>query len=566
MTIAPVLAASRTYLQFARLQSLDEWWHWGALACVVVAVVAITIMLHRRDSVELARPLRYLLLVLRIVAFGGLLMFFLGLEKRSEELLIRNSRAILLVDASQSMALMDEAGQVSNRDAMTRIERAVTALQGESGLIETLRSRHDVVVYRFDETQRPVEIAAYPTSADRSDSVPLSTSLGSLAEARWLAGVTALLGGAALAALALVFWSPAFVTGAEGENWALLCGVVCLIVALIVAAVNGLRNPEYGWSEIISGQAVPASDSPLDDPVDVAGPEQPQVNLVAELKTKGVATRLGDALADLVERERGGPLAGIAVLTDGNNNAGLAVRDAANLAATTGITIFPIGVGDDRPPTNVRVVDLEAPARVFPGDGFKVKGYLQAFGYEGQSLPVRIWEASQDEIGDSMGSQPGEARGQGDLLDERLVRIDADGDVIAVEFEVDAPAKGGHLYTLEVVVPPTDVEPSDNRRKAPVRVVDRKTKVLLFAGGPTREYRFLRNLCFRDEEVRWMCVCRVVQRRPRRRPMKCWMSFPRMPNRYSVTTRSWRSIRTGNNFPSRKWRWSSSGWPRRREG
>ncbi|MDP7020004.1 MAG: VWA domain-containing protein, partial [Pirellulaceae bacterium] len=42
---------------------------------------------------------------------------------------------------------------------------------------------------------------------------------------------------------------------------------------------------------------------------------------------------------------------------------------------------------------------------------------------------------------------------------------------------------------------------ADNHRASQVQVVDRKTQVLLIAGGPSREFRFLRNLLFRDPEV-----------------------------------------------------------------
>ena len=41
------------------------------------------------------------------MAFVGILFFFFGLEKRAERKLVKNSRAILLIDTSQSMGLRD---------------------------------------------------------------------------------------------------------------------------------------------------------------------------------------------------------------------------------------------------------------------------------------------------------------------------------------------------------------------------------------------------------------------------------------------------------------------------
>ena len=44
-----------------------------------------------------------------------------------------------------------------------------------------------------------------------------------------------------------------------------------------------------------------------------------------------------------------------------------------------------------------------------------------------------------------------------------------------------------------------DKDPTDNQREVDVDIVDRKNRVLLFAGGPSREYQFLRNLLRRSE-------------------------------------------------------------------
>jgi len=45
------------------------------------------------------------------------------------------------------------------------------------------------------------------------------------------------------------------------------------------------------------------------------------------------------------------------------------------------------------------------------------------------------------------------------------------------------------------------IHPDDNSGSAVVEIVERRTNVLLIAGGPTREYRFLRNQLFRDESI-----------------------------------------------------------------
>ena len=46
-----------------------------------------------------------------------------------------------------------------------------------------------------------------------------------------------------------------------------------------------------------------------------------------------------------------------------------------------------------------------------------------------------------------------------------------------------------------------DRDASDNEKSAAVQVVERRTRVLLIAGGPMRDFQFLHNMLFRDKEV-----------------------------------------------------------------
>ena len=68
----------------------------------------------------------------------------------------------------------------------------------------------------------------------------------------------------------------------------------------------------------------------------------------------GTETRLGQALRQLIQTERGAPLSGVVVLSDGGQNAGISPEAAVELAAEAKIPIFTVGLGSDRQPANVR--------------------------------------------------------------------------------------------------------------------------------------------------------------------------------------------------------------------
>lgn len=214
-----------------------------------------------------------------------------------------------------------------------------------------------------------------------------------------------------------------------------------------------------------------------------------------QLQPRGFETRIGEALVRIVDQEPPGTLAGVILLTDGGNNAGVDPAAAAGQLAKAGVPVFAVGTGSDRLPTNVRVADLLSPTRVYPGDRFSVQGYLQAQGLAGQTVKVELADRSPAD-----GADDGPAAKGGRVIDSTEVLLAADGELAGVRFEVpglEAPSR--HELVLRIAPPPGDRTPADDSQVAEVEVVDRVTQVLLMASGPTREYQFMRNVLERDK-------------------------------------------------------------------
>ena len=213
-----------------------------------------------------------------------------------------------------------------------------------------------------------------------------------------------------------------------------------------------------------------------------------------QLQPRGFETRIGEALVRVIDQEPAGTLAGVILLSDGGNNAGVDPVAAAGTLAKAGVPVFAFGTGSDRLPTNVRVADLLSPARVYPGDRFSVQGYLQAQGLAGQTVKVELADRSPADGDDATAAKGGR------VIDATEVVLAADGELAGVRFEVpglDAPSR--HELVLRVVPPAGDRTPGDDLQVAEVEVVDRVTQVLLMASGPTREYQFMRNVLERDK-------------------------------------------------------------------
>ena len=479
---------------------------WLLLLLAIVAALVYVITVYRRDSVELPRGLGVLLCLLRLGALAGILCFFLHLEKRTERNLVKNSRAILLVDTSQSMSLRDQENMslrdnknVSPRDnekttgsggaaVPSRMEQVVRELAG-GDLIPGLRKQHDVTVYRFDQGENPVAVATFLKKPSGDDGDLLSSEedrrAAELTTARRTALVALSLFLTATALGAVHWFTGRKATPAESTAWFLLAGMVLLIASLVVLAVATLRSPELGLPAIV-GWGSPAVEEGVPAPAAIA-PEEPPVDWAAQLIPRGVSTRIGDNLKYLIDRERGGPLAGVILFSDGGENEGAPADVAASAAAAALTPVFTVGLGSDKRPPNLRVVDLEAPQRVFPGDKFTLTGYVQAVATDRTSVSVELF--SSDEKGQQEKKE-----------DERIVDLGAGGQIMPVKFEVAPREKGIRVFKLRVQRLPEE-DPLDNEKTAKVELQDRKTKVLLVAGGPTREFIFLRNQLYRDKEA-----------------------------------------------------------------
>lgn len=492
-------AQVRTFYAWNPLLRLDEWWHFLVLALILSAALVFIVFMYVLDSVELRSGTTALLVVLRVVAVVGLLVFFLNPERRSEKRIVKNSRVAVLVDTSLSMGLRD-ADSSSVPATPSRIEQvAVELSQGE--FITQLRTQHDVVAYRFDQESKPTEIASFPRikqeySKEEASELALSRKLEELEFSRLIAVVAggAIVGSVLMGLLYVLF---RFTNAPTMASWATFFNMLLLVAAAAILATANLHSSDFSLRSIVGladdetilAEATSSADSRAADD-DAEQATVTDVDWPTALSPRGGETRLGEALRYVINKERGGPIAGIVLFSDGRGNAGIEPSVAIATARDAKIPIYTIGMGSTIRPINVRVVDIEVPQRVFPGDNFLLKGLLQSYGLKGESVKVQLVSTREDDA-----AQAEEFEG------ERTVQLGADGKELSVEFELTPEGQGRRVYALRVEPPARDRDTRDNQKTAVVEVVQRKNKVLLMAGGPTRDFLFLRDQLYRDHET-----------------------------------------------------------------
>ncbi len=520
---------ARVYYELSRLNALEDWWHYAMLLAIVGAVIGYVYWMYRRDWTELPRPLGWSLLILRVLAFTGLLLFFLDLQKRSEQPVVKPSRLAVLVDNSLSMTLPvgDMANESSQLNSPTvaldpqhpqesriqQVQRAFT----ESELLKNLSEQHDVTVYQLGQEQRLAPIATFSKTGaieELASAGPKETSWTwkGISTAIWF-GTIIFIVGAVLIATAVIVRLRSKAPRQQGSRtsrsrlfsehnpdkiaYAALAGVVMSILGFVFIATAAIRAEEYRFASLWSIDEPPKASADSQSEVDETSSSNTTITEAIDWSTKLTAqateTKVGDAIVAILAREQSAPLAGIVILTDGQNNAGLSLDSAGGQASAAGVPIYAIGLGSAVDAVNVRVVDMNAPRRVFPGDPIRIAATLQATGMEGKSVTVQLRRRS--------GSAQEGNNSSFAIEQETSIKLPAATEMAAVNFDVSPPAIGSYTYDVKILTPTQDTNKNDDSAESDVDVIEPKATVLIFAGGPTREYQFVRNLLFRDETI-----------------------------------------------------------------
>lgn len=226
-------------------------------------------------------------------------------------------------------------------------------------------------------------------------------------------------------------------------------------------------------------------------PVEVDSPDVEGGRVSELLPTEAGAreSRLGDGLATALQEHRGRPLAAVFFFSDGRNNAGSGIDVPVALANAGEVPIYTVGVGSETAPPNVRVAELRVPTRAFIGDEVRGQALVRASGLAGEEVQVEILVRS--------------ARGEEspELVEVQSIVLPDDNTPVAVDFTHLPEETGAWEIVAQVATMEGEIRGDDNRAVGSLDVVDQKTRVLVLAGGPTREYRFLRNLLYRDDTI-----------------------------------------------------------------
>jgi hypothetical protein len=192
-------------------------------------------------------------------------------------------------------------------------------------------------------------------------------------------------------------------------------------------------------------------------------------------------TSIAESLEGVANANRGAPLAGIVLLSDGLDTSLRRAEAAVNILGTHGIPVYtvPIGIAD---PDDISIRNITMQEVAFSGDKVPVRVQVRSKGYEKRSANLTVL-----------------LNGRG--VAQRSISLHGGLQFEDIFFNVDVHEKG--VAQVEIAIEPfgDEATAANNRVERSVRVVNEKINVLCIEGSARWEYRYLRAMLKRDPRI-----------------------------------------------------------------
>lgn len=265
-----------------------------------------------------------------------------------------------------------------------------------------------------------------------------------------------------------------------------LDGITRLNLAKLLLLENGGEKIEalsqkYNLKLYVVGGSARARSYAASDTRTGKDGEETVAAVIRSIDPKQPTSRLGKGVRDVLETQRGRPTAAIILLTDGITTEGKTVAEAAQYARRKAVPLFVVGLGNEKPPRDVRLSDLLVDDVVFVGDLVNLDFNVTGPGYEGRSVKVRLRQGGRDEP-----------------LAEETVTISESDEPKSARLSFRPQEEGDFHLTVEVESLDDEANPDNNHQTRLVKVRDETLRVLYVQEYPSFEFRFLKNVLNRS--------------------------------------------------------------------
>jgi uncharacterized membrane protein len=222
----------------------------------------------------------------------------------------------------------------------------------------------------------------------------------------------------------------------------------------------------------------------------------------SELKFDGRASAIHSALADVAERYRGQPLAGVLLFTDGN------ATDTAPPQQPGLPPIYPVMMGREGGLRDLSIVSVNASQSAFEDAPVTIQAEAFASGFAGESVLV--------EIIDVTGAGSGKTNS---VVTQSAQTVKADDEKLYFRFQIKPEKRGLVFYRVHLAPERKESAPeatfANNDRVVTVDRGGGPYRILYISGRPNWEYKFIKRALQEDEQVELAAIIRIARREPK---------------------------------------------------
>ena len=213
------------------------------------------------------------------------------------------------------------------------------------------------------------------------------------------------------------------------------------------------------------------------------------IEALHDVPAPGNATRIGDALVDVLREARSSALGAVVLVSDGADNSG--ELDAGRLAeiAAYGVPVHTVGVGREVIPEDVELESVAISDQVMPGS--RVNAQVSIRYAEAGEARLRVYD------GDA-------------VVANRMVTLPEGAGVTArwVEFDIGEAGVKDLRFTLDAL--PGEGNVTNNTQYRTLNVPESRRSILYVEGEPRWEYKFIRRAVDEDSAVRLASLLRTT--------------------------------------------------------
>jgi len=211
-----------------------------------------------------------------------------------------------------------------------------------------------------------------------------------------------------------------------------------------------------------------------------------------DLTFQGTGTRLGDALDRARDELSGLPVAGLVLVTDGDDNSEATIDASIGGLKSQAMPVFSVGVGRDRLTRDVQVTRAETPRRVLKGTSLVTDVVVTQVGYAGQKTQLLVEDA-------------------GRIVSSQDITLPADGEAETFHVRFKVAEVGPRVFRFRVPVLSNEEVPQNNQRDSLIDVYDKREKILYLEGEPRPEGAFIQRATDADDNLQVVRLQRTAE-------------------------------------------------------